>query len=280
MTAFVVALPMYDWPETRDRTDSEWRRLRGLLREQGIDAPEQLARCNADLPPAPGGIRDAGGKHLASDPATLPRDQLDLHTLWRHPQLLLAQTCWGPMERGLADHVQLVGQPDYSAYEGGEGAFYSSAIVMRRSFASRSGGQEGGVRAATDGKPRIPLNRLTGARLAFNDPHSMSGIIALGRDLELMGAGLGVFPDRIETGSHRASVLAVAAGKADAAAIDCRTWDMIRRFQPQAAADVEVVGWTARRIGLPFVAARNLPDEVVQALRQALSAMEGSVIAL
>src|SRR5690606_38327160 len=86
---------------------------------------------NADLPPVPGGIRDAEGRLIAPDPATLPPDDFDLPVLWRHPALLLAQTCWGPMEAGLEPYVQVVGQPDYSAYEGGEGSFYSSAIVMR-----------------------------------------------------------------------------------------------------------------------------------------------------
>ena len=58
MTDFIAALPMYDWPETRAAVDGEWARLRDALHERGIDAPERLARLNADLPPVPGGIRD------------------------------------------------------------------------------------------------------------------------------------------------------------------------------------------------------------------------------
>ena len=67
----------------------------------GIDAPEKLVRRNADLPPVPGGIRNGEGRVIAPDPATLPPDELDFPTLWKHPELLLAQTCWGPMEEGL-----------------------------------------------------------------------------------------------------------------------------------------------------------------------------------
>ena len=74
---------------------------------------------------------DAEGKLIAPDPATLPPDELDFHKLWLHPALLFAQTCWGPMELGLSKHVQVVGQPSYDAYEGGQGELYSSALVMR-----------------------------------------------------------------------------------------------------------------------------------------------------
>src|SRR5690606_6969234 len=118
--------------ETRTETDALWARIRDALRGQGIGAPEQLARRNADLPPAPGGIKDASGKIVAADPATLPPDGLDMRALWHHPKLIFAQACWGPMELGLAGHVRVVGQPDYSAFEGGQGEFYSSAIVMRK----------------------------------------------------------------------------------------------------------------------------------------------------
>ena len=131
MSDFFAALPMYDWPENRAEVDAEWAALRAGLVAAGIDAPERLVRRNADLPAVPGGIRDEAGNVIAPDPATLPPDELDFPTLWRHPKLLFGQACWGPMELGLAKHVRVVGQPDYSTFEGGEGALYSSAIVMR-----------------------------------------------------------------------------------------------------------------------------------------------------
>ncbi len=48
--------------------------------------------------------------------------------------------------------------------------------------------------------------------------------------------------ERIEDRGHRASLRAVAAGEADVAAIDCRSWSIFRRFEPEVSARIQVVG--------------------------------------
>jgi ABC-type phosphate/phosphonate transport system substrate-binding protein len=261
MSEFFAALPMYDWPEVSGETDAQWARLRDGLRREGIDAPEKLARRNVDLPSVSGGIRDASGAPLAPDPATLPPDEFDQHVAWLHPDLLLAQTCWGPMGLGLERHVQVVGQPDYSAFEGGQGALYSSALVMRG---------HAPVGAPSDGRALLPVELLRGKRLAYNSADSMSGILGLTRDLEVKGETLDVFAERVESGGHRASVIAVEEGRADVAAIDCRSWDLAQRFEP-AARHVQVVGWTARRKGLPFITARTTPSDIVRVVQHVMA---------
>jgi len=258
----VAALPMYDWPEARSDVDALWAGLRTRFLAAGIEAPETLARRNGDLPAVPGGIRDAEGRVIAPDPATLPPDELNFPTLWKHPCLLLAQTCWGPLEQGLDEHVVLVGQPRYDGIEGGYGELYSSAILMRRPAAR--------VASPGNGRAILPLDLLRNSRLAFNSADSMSGILALTRDLEALGESLATFGERIETGSHRASVVAVAQGRADVCAIDCKSWQLAERHEP-AAADLQVVGWTARRKGLPFITSRHTSPEVVDRLRSVLS---------
>jgi ABC-type phosphate/phosphonate transport system substrate-binding protein len=275
MSQFIAALPMYDWAEVRAEVDAEWARLRGLLRKADIDAPERLVRRNADMPAVLGGIRDAVGKMIAPDSATLPPDEFDAHVLWRHPKLLFAQTCWGPMGEGLAEHVVVVGQPDYSAFEGGQGELYSSAILMRREGKS----PPSVLSAPTNGNPLVPIDRLRGRRFAYNSADSMSGIIALTHDLEALGKELGVFSERLETGGHRNSIIAVAEGRADVCAIDCRSWAMARRFEP-AAKKLAVVGWTARRKGLPYITARTTSPEAVTAIRNALVALAMTAAAL
>lgn len=253
MSAFIAALPMYDWPECRGEVDVLWAQLRQDFAAIGIEAPRDLVRRNGDMPAVPGGIRDERGQVVAPDPATLDPGGLDLGTLWRHPALLLAQTCWGPMGLGLESEVTVVGQPDYSGFEGGEGEAYSSAILMRR-------GEPGASDAPPprDGRAIIPVERLRGQRFAYNGEDSMSGLIALTRDLAELGQTLDLFSQRAETGGHRASIVAVAEGRADVCTIDCRSWALARRFEPRAA-DVSVVGWTARRPGLPYISARGAP---------------------
>lgn len=271
MDGLIAGLPMYDWPEALSEVDTQWTRLRDAFRANGVDAPETLTRRNGDLPPVPGGIRDSAGKLIAPDPATLRPEELDFHQLWLSPALLLAQTCWGPMELGLAGHVQVVAQPNYDAFEGGQGGFYSSALVMRADGAAP-------VRAPADGRAIIPLDPMRGRRFAFNGSDSMSGIIALTRDLEARGESLDIFASLSESGGHRASIVAVAEGQADFAAIDCESWALAQRFEP-AAKGVKVVGWTARRKGLPFITARTTQQSTIAAMRAAIAAlgMEGSV---
>lgn len=254
MTDFVAALPMYDWPEMRGEVDAQWAKLRTAIRKSGIDAPETLARRNDDLPPVPGGVRDASGMVIAPDPATLPPDEFDLPTLWRHPKLLFGQTCWGPMETtGLATHVRVIGQPNYDGIEGGRGEFYSSAIVIRRGAVTADHAH------SPDGDaPLIPLDLIRDKRFAFNSHDSMSGFLGISRDLAALSEGLRLFSERIESGGHRASIIAIAEGRADVAAIDCHSWALARRFEP-AAKDVVVVGWTGKRKGLPYVTALSSP---------------------
>ncbi|ESY32365.1 MULTISPECIES: PhnD/SsuA/transferrin family substrate-binding protein [unclassified Mesorhizobium] len=263
MSELIAALPMYDWPEVRGEVDAQWAALREAFRHKGIDAPQTIVRRSGDLPPVPGGIRDAEGKLIAPDPATLPPNELDHHQLWLHPALLFAQTCWGPMELGLNKHVQVVGQPSYDAYEGGQGELYSSALVMRT-------GEGSEVRSPADGKALLPLDLMRGKRFTYNSLDSMSGIIALARDLQAAGESLDIFSSRSESGGHRGSIVAVAEGKADIAAIDCESWALAQRFEPAANA-VKVVGWTARRKGLPYITARTTPEKTLKALREALA---------
>jgi ABC-type phosphate/phosphonate transport system substrate-binding protein len=266
MSEFIAALPMYDWPETRAEVDAQWDGLREALRGAGVDAPETLARRNADLPAVAGGVRDGQGRAIAPDPASLPPDELDFHAVWLHPKLLLAQTCWGPMEQGLGAHVAVVGQPSYDGMEGGKGTHYSSVILMRVNDAPPSV-----LPAPADGRPLIPVDLIRGTRLAYNGLDSMSGIIALTRDLEAMGETSGIFSGRLETGSHRASIIAVAEGRADVCAIDCKSWQLAQRYEPRAA-DLKVVGWTGRRLGLPLITSNHTPPEIVRKLKEVLSA--------
>ena len=127
--------------------------------------------------------------------------------------------------------------------------------------------------APADGPPIIPLELIRGKRFAYNSLDSMSGIIAPTRDLEAMGESLDIFSERIETGAHRDSIVAVAEGRADVCAIDCRSWHMAKRHEPKAK-ELQVVGWTALRKGLPMITSVHTPEEVREKLIEILSPPE------
>ncbi len=226
---------MYDWPERRDEVDAEWASIRDRLRASGIDAPETLTRT------------------------------MDEAEIWRHPDLFFAQTCWGPMDAGLAQHVTVIGQPSYDGVEGGAGEYYSSALIMR---ANGAGGDS--LPAPASGEAVLPLDLMRGKRFAFNGANSMSGIVGLSRDLASLGQDLAIFSEQFVSGGHRLSVRMVAGGSADIAAIDCRSWQLAQLYDPQARALLQVVGWTTRRKGLPFITAKATAPAVVEALRAVL----------
>ncbi len=76
----------------------------------------------------------------------------------------------------------------------------------------------------------------------------------------------------VATGSHLASLEAVADGRADLAAIDCVTFGLVKRFRPGLIERVAVVAESPPSPGLPFIAAARLPDWTVAAVRKALFA--------
>ena len=214
--SLIAALPMYDWPEVHHEVDAQWKVVRDLLKREGVDAPDALTR------------------------------DVDLATLWRDPNLLFAQTCWGPLELGLSEYVIVLGQSDYSPFEGGSGPLYSSAYLMRK-------GEAPSVQAPAGNEAMVPLNLMRGRRLIYNSEDSLSGFISPMRDLQALGQSIEIFSEARASGAHRESGLAIARGEADVCACDCRSWALFQRFEPEAAAKLHPVGWTAKRTGQPFI---------------------------
>ncbi|WP_290778443.1 PhnD/SsuA/transferrin family substrate-binding protein [Hoeflea sp.] len=163
-------------------------------------------------------------------PEALDR-RADPETLWSNPALLLSQTCGYPYATMLADKVTLVGTPAHAVI-GAEPGRYFSVLVARKIGAPRH------------------LADLSGKRFAYNMQHSQSGFAAPVR--LLAAAGLAPEPAPLETGAHRASILAVAAGKADWAAIDAVTWELAKRHEP-ATRELTVFARTPETPALPLI---------------------------
>jgi ABC-type phosphate/phosphonate transport system substrate-binding protein len=91
----IASLPMYDWPETRDATDTLWRAI--------------AARLGTDI-----GLTRTG----------------DHTALWYRPDLLFSQTCGYPFTHAFAGKLKLVATPHYGI-DGCDGPDYQSIIFAR-----------------------------------------------------------------------------------------------------------------------------------------------------
>lgn len=179
-------------------------------------------------------------------PERLSRDA----THWDNPDLALGHTCGLPYRQRLHARTTLIGAPDLGLDACAPGQ-YRSALVARLD------------------DPRDDVQAFRDARFAFNEVGSQSGWAAL-------VAALGPREPREghETGGHRASVQAVAAGRADIAAIDAASWRLAEAWEPAAHA-LRVVGWTRPTPAPPLiVAGRRDPAPWRQAMSEAIAGLD------
>ncbi|HEV2099715.1 MAG TPA: PhnD/SsuA/transferrin family substrate-binding protein [Stellaceae bacterium] len=192
-------------------------------------------------------------------PLTLTRDR-PLEELWRDPQLLLAQSCGYPLVTSLRGAVKIVATPRYRA-PGCVGSFYRSAIVV----------------AVTN--PVEGLAELCGSRCAANDPISNSGTNLLRAAIAPLAGGRPFFRSVRWSRSHRESLALVAGGEADVAAIDCVTFEHLRKAELDLVAAVRVVAWSEASPGLPLITSVATDLPTFESLRAALADIvnDGSV---
>jgi len=183
-------------------------------------------------------------------PARLTRGG-DLAVQWRSPSLVFGQTCGYPFVKGLRDAVRLIATPEY-AFPGCEG-------ICHRSFL---------VRRARD--PRRRLEAFRGGVAAINGPDSNSGMNLFRATIAPVADGRTFFRAAVTTGSHRASLEAVADGRADLAAIDCVSFALMKRLSPDLVTRVAVVAESPLSPGLPFIMSARLPEATLVSARGAL----------
>jgi len=166
---------------------------------------------------------------VAPDALSRPADH---HTPWTDPGLVLSQTCGLPFATWLAGKAAYVTTPAF-ALPGCAPGMYRSALVVAA-----------GSHADT-------VADLAGARPAINANDSQSGYGALMHALAAVPGGLALGP-AVLTGSHGASMAAVADGRADLAAIDAVTWALAERYDALTQG-LKVIGWTEPTPGLPLI---------------------------
>jgi ABC-type phosphate/phosphonate transport system substrate-binding protein len=196
--------------------------------------------------------RAVGGRLRAAGfdaPATL--DRRDAGEVWREPGLIFGQTCGYPYMTLLRGAVALIATPIYDL-PGCDGANHRSFLVAR----------------AND--PRREAREFRGARAAINGWDSNSGANLFRAAIAPLANNGVFFGSAIVTGAHRRSLEAVRANDADLASIDCVTYALVARGQPDLVAALRVVGETARSPSLPFVMSAALADKRLTATRAAL----------
>jgi ABC-type phosphate/phosphonate transport system substrate-binding protein len=174
-----------------------------------------------------------------------------LPALWRRPDMLLSQTCGYPYVTQLQDYVTLIATPGFD-FAGCSGSDYASVIVVR---------EDGGIGTLGDARGRI---------VASNDPHSNSGMNVLRHAVAPLARGEAFFESVKWSGSHAASLAMVRDGEADIAAIDCVSYGYISQEDALSLKGLRVLQYSAVSPGLPLVAGRLAPAELVNRLRAAL----------
>ena len=182
-------------------------------------------------------------------PPALTRGDMAFMRGWLSPELLFSQTCSLPFRAKLSDKVHIVATPDYGL-DGCPAGHYRSVYIARR---------EDCLESVADAE---------GLDFAYNEALSHSGWAAPHADH--MARGLTLYPS-LRTGEHRASALAVAQGRADFAALDALTWEMIQTYD-SFARQLSVIGHTPASPALPYITAQD-PAPLRAALGQAMSAL-------
>ena len=194
---------------------------------------------------------------MAGVPADLDRSR-SAHELWTDPGLLLSQCCGADLVGRYAETLTLVATPLYQA-RGCDDCNYSSVILV------------------AEDSPATGLSDLRDSVCVVNSRKSHSGANAL-RALVAPLSRQGRFFSRVVTsGSHPASVTAVARRKADIAAIDCVTYAHLERYRPSLLQGTRRLCYTASAPGIPFVTRagsdpyqiRQLQDALLEAFRGA-----------
>jgi ABC-type phosphate/phosphonate transport system substrate-binding protein len=212
------------------------------------DLPEMRAAIDAFWAGLAGHLRATG---IAGVPLRIEHP-VDYATHWLAPDLLFSQTCGYPLRHRLRGRVRYVATPSYAVEGCGRGT-YRSVILVRADAAVRD------------------LEDLRGARAAFNDRQSQSGMNALRASVAPLSRNGRFFDRVIRSGRHEASIRAVADGEADVATVDCVTWACLRRYRPASVERVRVLGMTAEMPALPFIAAHSVSAESIRQMRAALA---------
>lgn len=193
-------------------------------------------------------IRDNLRAHGVPAPDGLDHDIVHMDS-WGHEDLVLGQICNLPLRAVFMDKVTVIGAADYGL-DGCPPGHYRSNFIVHHDC------------------PAENPAAMFDARFVCNEPLSQSGYGAAQLWAQAQGSQ---FQLSATTGSHRASIEAVATGTGDIAAIDAQTWRIECAENPQTQA-LKVIGHTAPSPGMTFITReRQNPQPYFAAITNAIS---------
>lgn len=220
---------------------------KGLVGLPMYDAPELRAANRSFWQAIRKSLREIGVKDLPEDLS----EPLDLPSFWSDPHLFFGQTCGYPLTHDLCGQAKLIATPCYDS-EHAEGPRYGSAIIVAQSSS---------IKTLIDAKNHVA---------AINGYDSNTGMNLFRISLARAGAYGDFFSEVIVTGSHRASVSAVANKEADIASIDVISLAHFIRFDPALSSRIRIIGYTPKTPGLPFITSGVTAPSLVEDIRRAL----------
>ena len=184
------------------------------------------------------------------DPPTMLDRSRSLDDRWLDPDLLVGQTCGLPLVLRLESEITVIGAFDHGLVATRPGDYHSVVIVP----------DDDDARSIAD---------LNGVTVAVNGTDSQSGHSVWRHELVTAGIDRSRLGPTIDTGSHRASIHAVANGRARTAAIDAISWGLAVHHDP-AATRCRVAWRTDPTPALPLIITRaNQP--LLESMRAALT---------
>jgi ABC-type phosphate/phosphonate transport system substrate-binding protein len=155
----------------------------------------------------------------------------------RDPGLFIGHTCGYPLMKHLQDVVTPFCVPVFNV-SGVEGNLYSSRFIV-----------------ATDSDINS-LAESVGRTAAINSIDSNSGMNVLRHAIAELNPDVPFFDSVVHSGGHLQSLTAVAERRADVAAIDCVSFQLIEDRWPELTDRVRSIGDSIKTCGLPLV----MPD--------------------
>lgn len=177
---------------------------------------------------------------------------------WMTDEVVFSQLCGSPWYRNHRHQAHYLATSDFELNDNEPGQYYSKIVVAT-------------------GSPYTAIEQLNSAKFAYNDDDSQSGVHCL---RPLMNVAEHV-KHGLESGGHRLSMQAVAAGEADFAAIDAFSFTLAERIIPEVTQSLRVIATTPQRPAPVLITSTAFDDDTKNRLQRAvltaLSALPAAV---